>query len=135
MPSIRRLTSGPDFSRVVRRGRRVGSRLLVVHRVVGETFATRPEGGADPVSSGEAKAVSSSGYVGLVVSRAVGSAVIRNKVKRRLRHLVRERASAFGAGTSTVVRANPGASRATYHELGDELDRCLSDLRERRRER
>ena len=49
--------------------------------------------------------------VGLVVSKAVGNAVARNQVKRRLRHLVRERlAAAPGLGV-LVVRALPAAGR------------------------
>jgi ribonuclease P protein component len=60
-----------------------------------------------------------------VVSRAVGPAVTRNRVKRRLRHLVRDRIGAFEPGSLLVVRAQPAAAAASYQELGAELDRCL----------
>lgn len=66
--------------------------------------------------------------IGLVVSRAVGNAVHRNQVKRRLRHLLRDRLSRLPAGATLVVRALPGAATASSAELGGELDRCLSRL-------
>jgi ribonuclease P protein component len=50
--------------------------------------------------------------VGFVVSRSVGNAVTRNRVKRRLRHLVADRLAATPAGVDLVVRALPGAATA-----------------------
>jgi ribonuclease P protein component len=46
-------------------------------------------------------------------------------VKRRLRHLVRERIDALPESVLLVVRAQPAASSASYGELGAALDRCL----------
>ena len=70
--------------------------------------------------------------VGFVVSKAVGHAVTRNLVKRRLRHLVRERLGAregrLPPRGMLVVRALPAAAGATYDDLADELDRCLEKL-------
>jgi ribonuclease P protein component len=63
--------------------------------------------------------------VGFVVSKAVGPAVTRNLVKRRLRHLARERTSRLPAEGMLVVRALPSAADASYVELAHELDRCL----------
>ena len=63
--------------------------------------------------------------VGFVVSKAVGSAVSRNRVKRRLRHLMRERVGALPDGALLVVRAQPESAEASYRDLGEELDRCL----------
>ena len=48
--------------------------------------------------------------VGLVVSKAVGNAVTRNRVKRRLRHLAAEHLVSSAAGLDVVVRALPGAA-------------------------
>jgi ribonuclease P protein component len=66
--------------------------------------------------------------IGFVVSKAVGPAVTRNLVKRRLRHLARERVTHLPAGSMLVVRALPQAANASYAELGAELDRCLSTI-------
>lgn len=63
--------------------------------------------------------------MGFVVARSVGPAVTRNRVKRRLRHLMRERVGALEDGSLLVVRAQPAAAEASYRDLGAELDRCL----------
>lgn len=63
--------------------------------------------------------------VGFVVSKAVGTAVTRNRVKRRLRHLMRPRVDRLVPGSTLVVRAQPAAAAATSSELARDLDRCL----------
>jgi len=70
--------------------------------------------------------------VGLVVSRAVGSAVVRNRVKRRLRALAAARLDELPAGALLVLRANQPAAGASSLELGIELDRALSRVLRRR---
>ena len=63
--------------------------------------------------------------VGFVVSKAVGNAVTRHRVQRRLRHLCRDRLEALPSGSQVVVRALAPAAGASYPELGADLDRCL----------
>ena len=63
-----------------------------------------------------------------MVSKAVGNAVVRNRVKRRLRHLVRERLSSLPVAAVLVVRALPTASQATYDALRRDLDTALRRL-------
>jgi ribonuclease P protein component len=99
-----RLTSSQAFRQAVRSGSRAGSRTLVVH--------------LQRLEEGDAQ-------VGFVVSRAVGNAVARNRVKRRLRHLARERLSSLPGSCVFVIRALPPAAQAPWAELGDDLDRCL----------
>ena len=109
-----RLSSAADFKQAVRRGRRAGGPLLVVHLVDSNVDkATSGSGGSDPVR------------VGFVVARSVGPAVIRNRVKRRLRHLMRERVATLPESSLVVVRALPAAAASSYRDLGTELDRCL----------
>jgi ribonuclease P protein component len=111
LPSAARLTSSESFRRCVRAGARAGSRTIVLH--------LDPSGGrADGVDPGPAR-------VGFVVSRAVGGAVVRNRVRRRLRHLVRERLAELPVASVAVVRANPAAAGASYDELRQDLGRCL----------
>jgi ribonuclease P protein component len=56
----------------------------------------------------------------------VGNSVVRSLVKRRLRHLMRDRLGLVAAGDLVVLRAQPAAAGASYAELGLELDRCLA---------
>ncbi len=108
-----RLTSGRQFAPAIRRGRRAGTRTVVVHLL--ERDASTSE--------------VSCPRVGFVVSKAIGNAVMRNKVKRRLRHLARERLSSLPGSAVLVVRALPAAASASYAELGADLDKALGRVR------
>jgi ribonuclease P protein component len=66
--------------------------------------------------------------VGFVVSRTVGGAVGRNAVRRRLRHLMRERLHLLPPGSTLVVRALPAAAGASSAELSADLDAALRGL-------
>ena len=63
---------------------------------------------------------------GFVVPKAVGGAVERNRVRRRLRHLVAPRLAALPAGSRVVVRALPGAADREYLELAADLDAAFA---------
>jgi ribonuclease P protein component len=99
-----RLTSSAGFSLATRRGRRAGTPTLVVH--VGPVVAD---------SGPETE-------VGFVVSKSVGNAVVRNRVRRRLRHLVRERVDTWQSAPVVVVRALAPAAVASYVSLARDLD-------------
>lgn len=58
------------------------------------------------------------------MSKAVGNAVARNRVKRQLRHLMRDRVDSLGQ-QSLVVRALPAAAFATSADLAADLDAAL----------
>jgi len=66
--------------------------------------------------------------VGLVVSRAVGPAVVRNRVKRRLRHAARGYLHTLPGGTLLVLRANPPAATASQADLAAELGTVIQVL-------
>ncbi|MFD7164925.1 ribonuclease P protein component [Streptomyces violascens] len=116
LPTENRLRRREDFATAVRRGRRAGRPLLVVHLRSGTT---------DPHAPGESAPPTRAGFV---VSKAVGVAVVRNLVKRRLRHLMRERLSQLPAGSLVVVRALPGAGDADHAQLARDLDAALARL-------
>jgi ribonuclease P protein component len=63
--------------------------------------------------------------IGFVVSKAVGNAVVRNRVQRRLRHLAREHLASLPGSAVLVIRALPAAAEASYAELAQDLSRCL----------
>jgi ribonuclease P protein component len=60
-----------------------------------------------------------SSRVGFVVSKAVGGAVVRNRVKRRLRHLVAAELDGTRTGVDVVVRALPAAASSPLRVEGD----------------
>jgi ribonuclease P protein component len=66
--------------------------------------------------------------VGLVVSKAVGSAVARNRVKRRVRASVRELLDQLEPADILVIRATPAAADASYAELSRDLGRCVQKV-------
>ncbi len=104
-----RLTSGPSFATTIRHGRRAGRSTVVLHLAGPEARTSAPR-------------------VGLVVGKAVGNAVTRNQVKRRLRHLVRERLTSLPGGAVLVLRALPPAAAASSVTLGRDLDEALDRL-------
>lgn len=121
LPARSRVRRAADFTAIVRRGRRVGTRTLVVHVLPAASGA--PDGPTpDALTSGDR---SMGVRVGFAVGRSVGPAVARNRVKRRLRHLVRERLARLPEDRWIVVRALPAAASRSYRELGDDLDRAL----------
>ncbi|SCF43582.1 ribonuclease P protein component [Micromonospora mirobrigensis] len=95
------------------------------------TLPAEPDGDAalSPEPARVAEENSAPTRAGFVVSKAVGSAVVRNKVRRRLRHLVRERLTGLPAGTTLVVRAQPSAADTSYARLGTDLDAAIAAAR------
>ena len=57
---------------------------------------------------------------GFVTSKRIGSAVVRNRIRRRLRDIVRTQQERVRRGFWFVVVARPAAARATHAELKDE---------------
>jgi ribonuclease P protein component len=115
LPARHRLRSSTDFATVFRGARgaggsRSGSRFIVVH--VNKTDA---RAGQPP-------------RVGLVVSKAVGNAVVRNRTKRVLRALMSSRIDRLPQGVDVVIHAKndlPGTPTAV---LAQDLDRLLATV-------
>ena len=61
-----------------------------------------------------------------IVSKAVGNAVTRNLVRRRLKGIVEARIAAGLSGVDVVFRALPAAATAEFADLAAEVDRSLS---------
>jgi ribonuclease P protein component len=111
LPAAARLRRRAEFTAAVRGGYRAATPLLVVHLRL-----------ADPAHGSRSSAA------GFVVARPVGDAVDRNRVRRRLRHLVRERLDQLPPGAHLVVRANPAAAAASSAGLAAQLDRALAKV-------
>ncbi len=65
---------------------------------------------------------------GLIVSKAVGTAVIRHRVARRLRHICAGVADDLPDSVDVVIRALPGAASVSSAELDRQLRSALHKL-------
>ena len=63
--------------------------------------------------------------VGLVTSKRVGEAVVRNRVRRRLREIVRRQQHGLARGFWLVVIARPAAAAASSGALEEEWSRLV----------
>ncbi len=96
--SLRRQT---DFARLRRHGSRISSKHLTIYR-------------SDPLPT------DSQAVLGISVAKAVGSAVVRNRVRRRVGAIVHEALAQYRPGRLLVI-PRPSAAQAEYHELRAEL--------------
>ncbi|MEO3926416.1 ribonuclease P protein component [Micromonosporaceae bacterium B7E4] len=130
LAAAQRLRRSSDFAAAIRGGRRASRGTVVVHLDSAGTSAPTSSPttttASEPVRSAGAGHEPAPARAGFVVSKAVGGAVARNKVRRRLRHLVRDRLPGLPRGSTLVVRALPGAADATYARLGTDLDAAIA---------
>ena len=66
--------------------------------------------------------------LGLTVSRRVGPAVVRARVKRRIREWFRRNRDCIPQGKDLVVIARPAAALASYAEIVQELGGSVARL-------
>jgi ribonuclease P protein component len=111
LPAQARLRRRPEFTAVVRSGRRAGRPTMVLHYLP-ERPATPTPGGAGTVGGPRA---------GFVVGRAVGNSVVRHRVTRRLRAVVRDQLDRLPPTADLVVRARPEAATADSADLRRDL--------------
>lgn len=65
---------------------------------------------------------------GFIISKQVGTAVVRNSVRRRLKAVCAEAIERVPEGTDVVIRALPASATASYAELSADVNRCLGRL-------
>jgi ribonuclease P protein component len=102
---VNRVVRAEDFRAAVRRGRRSTSEIAVYYRLQREE--------TDPAR------------FGFIVSRAVGGAVERNLLRRRMRAVSRELVDAGAAGMDVVVRALPGSAQHGWASLSADMHGAL----------
>lgn len=96
------MRDGDEFRRTIRRGASASTDALVSHVALTDGSGVR---------------------VGLVVGKKVGNAVVRNRVKRRIRHAVSPELAALPDGSRVVFRAL--APAAVRHDLAADAVDCL----------
>ena len=90
------LKENAAFRRLYYKGKSAGNRYLVIYCARNRLEATR---------------------VGLTVSTKLGHAVVRNRVRRRLREIVRHNASCLPSGYDIVIVARTAAVEAEFAAL------------------
>ena len=71
--------------------------------------------------------------LGITVSGKVGNSVVRNRIKRQIREFFRRHRAAFPQATDFVIIARKSAADLARNCLTDELERALTDQRNRRK--
>ena len=95
-PKTRRLTRAVEFERVRNEGRMIRGPLVSIGVLSGAVGTIR---------------------AGFITSRKIGGAVTRNRVRRRLREIVRHHQNEIVDGAWIVTIASSRAARATYGAL------------------
>ena len=91
------MTERADFARVRKHGRSAPGRFLVM--------ATLPDAALTGLK------------IGIITSRKVGKAVVRNKVRRRLRSIVSKHGERIESPRLIVMVARHRAGEATFQQL------------------
>ncbi|MBO0774393.1 MAG: ribonuclease P protein component [Actinobacteria bacterium] len=108
LPGPARMRRREDFTAAVRGGSRASQRLLTGHLLVRDCD--------EPARAG------------FIVSKAVGGAVVRNRVRRRLRSAVAGCLRSLPGGSLLVVRAHPQAATARQADMAAELSLVITTL-------
>ncbi|MEU5154762.1 ribonuclease P protein component [Glycomyces sp. NPDC021274] len=126
LPADARIRRSQDFGSALKRGRRAARGGVVVHWA--PLTAPTEDTAAQPPTPPAADA-NRTARAGFVVSKAVGNAVARNKVKRRLRHAVAAELPHWPPGTDVVVRATPRAAERDFAQLQRDLAEAVQAAR------
>src|SRR5690348_10115271 len=112
-PQRRRLSRSAEFERVYRQGRSRGNRFLVLYAFPRGADAPEPVDGP---------------RLGLSVSRRVGGAVERNRVKRVLREAFWAEAERLPDDSDYVVVARPDSRDLAEREGAEGMQTALAEL-------
>lgn len=104
LPKQYRLRSTREFSRVRRSGRSANNPLVALYVLHTRSRDIR---------------------VGFSVSKRVGNAVIRNRVKRRLREAIRPLLHCVRPGTDLVFIARPPSANASWTQILESVSSLL----------
>ncbi len=109
-PRAARLLRRQDYDRVYQKGRRNFGAHLTLFSL--------------PRDSGGAR-------VGLTVGRALGGAVQRNRIKRRVREAVRLHYASLPPGLDVVINPKKSVLRMDFKDVCDQVSRAFETVREK----
>jgi ribonuclease P protein component len=116
-PRTARLLRHADFERVYKQGRRHFSATMTVY------YWPRPQ--QDEKSSPQGL------RVGFTVSRALGGAVQRNRIKRRLREAVRMTRPGTGVPADVVINPKKSLLAAAFEDIKNEVGRAFAVIEQK----
>ncbi|MFS1664076.1 ribonuclease P protein component [Streptococcus sp. zg-JUN1979] len=104
MKKTYRVKSDKDFQQLFHRGKSIANRKFVIYHLKTRDDHFR---------------------VGLSVSKKLGNAVVRNRIKRRIRHILQE-CKPYLQTTDFVVIARKGVEELDYHDMAKNLKHVLT---------
>jgi ribonuclease P protein component len=102
LPKSQKISTRSDFQRVLLKGKKVHTRHFIVACCRADHDTVR---------------------LGLTVSKKVGNAVKRNRVKRLIREFFRRNKSLFTVSSDVVIIAKQGAYELNYQQVAAELEK------------
>jgi ribonuclease P protein component len=121
-PRSARLLRHADFERVYKQGRRHFSASMTVFYWPRPEVSIEPRHGATP---------STGLRIGFTVSRVLGGAVQRNRMKRRLREAVRLSLSAAGVAADVVINPKKSLLAVDFSEVVNEVSRAFAVIEQK----
>ena len=126
-----RLLKRAEYEAVYSAGRRRSSSQFSVF------FRARPElpnerMGREPAQDDPSTQASAAGPMsrfGISVKKALGGAVVRNRIRRRIREILRRNRTEIPAGWDIVIHPKSTVARAEFAPLEAELVRLLRSIR------
>lgn len=106
LPKENRLKREKEFEAVFKGGRTLKGKSVFLRYLINGTDKTR---------------------IGFVVSKKISKlAVTRNKIKRRMRDIVRLKKDKIKEGLSIVIVSLPSIAKLTYKEIKEDLENLLN---------
>jgi ribonuclease P protein component len=124
-PRTARLLRHADFERVYKQGRRHFSASMTVF------YWPRPQA-ETPITQSDRSSTSAAGLrIGFTVGRALGGAVQRNRMKRRLREAVRMSRPAAGVAADVVINPKKSLLAADFAAVLNEVSHAFEVIEQK----
>jgi len=133
-PRMARLLRHADFERVYKQGRRHFSASMTVF------YWPRPDATADPqvktrpgvpATASQSRSGPQGLRIGFTVGRALGGAVRRNRMKRRLREAVRMTRPAAGVAADVVINPKKSLLTTDFAAVLNEVGRAFAVIEQK----